>query len=376
MAPKAHTKHAKLPRPAIGEWSRNELALLGTTCSAIRELVTGIAQGLSGKWKIAYADASHDEATEAASQMTYLDRGSEKQLAFPDGVADFERRSFFNSQDLVLVNGNHFKAAAQIIIIDEAKPLTQKLDRLTHVVLILTKHPHTALPDYLKLAIPAWADIPMLPADDQPAITAFIDAYLQSRVAPVKGLVLAGGQSIRMGRDKGLLRYHGDTQRAHVYHLLEPFCIDVFLSCNAAQYPEAASGALNALEDRFTGIGPMGGILTAMQSDPDAAWLAVACDLPFLNREALGYLVQHRNPAKFATAFYNEQEGFPEPMVALWEPRSYPLLLQWLARGYSCPRKALINAPIELVQLPDQLFLKNINEPQGYEETLKKLPHA
>ncbi|QNF35820.1 NTP transferase domain-containing protein [Adhaeribacter swui] len=175
-----------------------------------------------------------------------------------------------------------------------------------------------------------------------------------------------------MQSDKGLLRYHDRDQRTHVYQMLSSICSNTFVSCNASQAAEL-EGKLPYLEDRFLNLGPKGGILTALQHDPNAAWLAVACDLPFLSKETLDYLVQHRDPTKMATAFYDSDGKFPEPLLTIWEPRSFSSLLQFLSLGYSCPRKALINSDVKLLTIPDAEELRNVNDPQAYKEALTDL---
>ncbi|HKI46429.1 MAG TPA: NTP transferase domain-containing protein, partial [Balneolales bacterium] len=123
------------------------------------------------------------------------------------------------------------------------------------------------------------------------------------------------------------------------------------------------------------GLGPMSGILSAFQSDPDAAWFTVACDLPYLSCQTLDFLLKNRNPSKAATAFYDPKGEFPEPLITIWEPRSYPALLQFLSQGYTCPRKALINSDTRLLQAPDVNELRNVNNPEEYEEAVKELSH-
>ncbi len=373
MAGKEHQKHAKLPRTSAGEWARNELSILGAPCAVIQQLAVAINARLSAKWNIAFADADHhsDDVADMPATVYYRDKIHSRQLTLSKDLNTFERRTIFNDQDLVLVNGNHFNAQAQIIIIDEAKPLEKKLDRLTNVALILASLPESIIPEYLKQHLPHEAQIPMLSMHDTDSIADFIDQYLTQRIPLLNGLVLAGGQSTRMRKDKGLLQYHQQTnQRTHVYNMLQPLCAEVILSCNAEQAREA-DGRVRILQDCFLGLGPMGGILSAMQSAPDRAWLCVACDLPYLDIPTLEYLISKRNPAKYATAFKNESQGFPEPMITIWEPRSYPLLLQFLSMGYSCPRKLLINSAIELVALPDQSRLENVNEPEAYQQAFQ-----
>jgi molybdopterin-guanine dinucleotide biosynthesis protein A len=175
-----------------------------------------------------------------------------------------------------------------------------------------------------------------------------------------------------MGRDKGLIDYHGQPQREHAAGLLAAFCEQVFISCRPDQAAQLNS-RWPALSDVFLGLGPMGAILSAFQAQPDAAWLIVATDLPLLDQPTLWQLVQRREPSKMATAFHSPTEHFPEPLIAIWEPRAYPVLLQFLAQGYSCPRKALINSDVELVEAAHPQALFNVNNPEELADVMLRL---
>jgi molybdopterin-guanine dinucleotide biosynthesis protein A len=225
------------------------------------------------------------------------------------------------------------------------------------------------LPAYLSEKL---AGKPTLLLEETEAIAAFAASYLVNQQPALHGLVLAGGQSARMQRDKGLLDYHGKPQREYAYELLSEFCGEVYLSCRADQVSEL-EGQFRVVPDTFLGLGPNGGILSAFQHNPDAAWLVVACDLPYLNRETLQYLVENRRPARVATAFMDSQHEFPEPLITIYEPKSYPVLLQMLGLGYSCPRKTLINSDVALLRAPDSQALTNVNEPDEYEKAIKEL---
>ena len=111
----------------------------------------------------------------------------------------------------------------------------------------------------------------------------------------------------------------------------------------------------------------MGGILSAMRQDPEAAWLVMACDLTFATNETLDYLIKHRNPFRNGTAFISVEDGFPEPLCAIYEPKALLSLLWFLGIGYNCPRKVMINSRIELLNSPNINWLKNANTPEEYE---------
>ncbi|MCS7012040.1 MAG: NTP transferase domain-containing protein [Chloroherpetonaceae bacterium] len=183
------------------------------------------------------------------------------------------------------------------------------------------------------------------------------------------GLVLAGGKSTRMGRDKGSLSYHGVSQRVFAAHLLSEFCRDVFISCRAEQVP-LLEPELKPLVDTFCDVGPAGGILTALHFRPESAWLVVACDLPFLSSKALQMLVDARDPNKVATAYQNPDDRLPEPLIAIYEPKSREGLLAAVQQGKTCPRKFLLSADCKFILPEKREIVANINTPEEYEQAI------
>ena len=117
----------------------------------------------------------------------------------------------------------------------------------------------------------------------------------------------------------------------------------------------------------------MGGILSAQKTYPNVAWLVVACDLPFINTETLKDLIEGRNPFKDATCYLNPEKKWPEPLCTIYEPKSYTRLLQFLALGYSCPRKALFNSNINSLELSNKKALENINYPEEFENAMGEI---
>ena len=189
----------------------------------------------------------------------------------------------------------------------------------------------------------------------------------------IRGLVLAGGKSTRMGRDKGLLSYHGKPQREYLYEQLRPLCQEVYLSVRPEQKDSVPEGfAYIADENKYKG--PLNGLLSAHHAYPDAAWLVVACDLPLIDRKVLEFLLERRNPNAMATAFATRKTGLPEPLAAIWEPLGLQAAETHMQTAQSsCPRKFLINTETTLVYPEDDLWVANANEPEEYEALLEKL---
>ncbi len=183
------------------------------------------------------------------------------------------------------------------------------------------------------------------------------------------GIVLAGGESTRMGRDKSELQYHDKMQRQHMFEMLTVFCKKTFISCNAEQAKTIFD--LPVIRDRFHKTGPMGGILSTFELFPDHAILTVPCDLPFLNAETIACLIENRNTSKIATCFFNAEGKHPEPLVTIWEPAAYTVLQKHFKEGCCSPYRVLADSPVEMVHAPNFLAFKNVNTADEYSEVMR-----
>lgn len=184
--------------------------------------------------------------------------------------------------------------------------------------------------------------------------------------APIYGLVLTGGKSTRMKKDKAALKFHGKPQAEHVFQLLTCYCDKVFISsrkeqaANYKKYPQ-----IHDLK-KFSGKGPLSGILSAMAKYPAAAWLVLACDLPFVDEKTLKHLLRYRDHKKIATAYRSRFNDLPEPLCAIYEPQVQKLLLNSAKRDINCPRKILINSNPRLLKLKNKKALDNVNTPEEF----------
>lgn len=227
-------------------------------------------------------------------------------------------------------------------------------------------------------------------------------------MAPLHGLVLAGGRSARMGDDKALIAYRGRPQAEYLFDLLRPHCAAVHLSCRSDQAQLPGYVGLPRLVDAYADLGPLAGILTALESRPGAAWLVAACDLPYLDAAAVAALVAGRDPAALATAFEGplpagaksgshgkprEASGdgsrrtrvalpdlslgpngrLPEPLFAIYEPAMLPRLRELLPLGVDCPSKAITKSSCRILPAPDPRFLANANSPEERDRALGDL---
>jgi molybdenum cofactor guanylyltransferase len=366
--------HNKLAKSAGGDYGRHEWTFLGTDCGSIQRFCSKLAASMPQK-RIAYVDADHkNKDADAGTQVfavEYTDNGDERRILAEGKGAFWEKRFEVGGADLVLINGNHFAGERQIVFLDKRKfdSLARHTDRLTNVQYFLhdAQNPNfqtpSDLPEKVRSALPYWASIPVLDMGNIHDISTKI--LEKSPPPPLSALLLAGGRSVRMGRDKALIEYQASVpQWKRLYRIIENIGLsDIKVSCR----PEQAADFEGApqIHDTFYDLGPMGAILSAFRAQPDTAWLVLACDLPLMDAETLQSLVTARRSDRFATAYRQPTKPeFPEPLVAIWEPRSYAQLLLALGVGISCPRKVLMNLSIAMMDAASPAALTNVNTPE------------
>jgi len=193
-------------------------------------------------------------------------------------------------------------------------------------------------------------------------------------VPRLHGLVLAGGRSSRMRRDKATLEFRsGESQLDAAMKLLEGRVAKSFVSVRADQRADPARSRYAHIVDRGDIDGPIAGISAAFSIYPDMAWLVLACDLPFLDAATLDTLLLARDPNFDATAYRSTQDGLPEPLCAIYEPDARVGLNEQIAAGRNCPRKFLINAHTQLLDQRNPHALDNVNTVEEYERAMSAL---
>jgi len=365
-----HRKHAKLKLRDNDNFAPNEIAFLGTNCSVITNLVTKISEKLPS-YKLAYFDASHSKEIKLNTIETYTFHNKGTAVASMNSELNkFNQRVQFSQYDYVFINGNHYQGAKQILILDKEKEASvlKRLDQLNNIQFVIKLTDDTEFFDFLVEKHPQIKNLLCYTINETEKISNHIENLIQEKIAPIHGLVLAGGKSVRMGTDKGTLNFYGKNQRDVAIELLKKNNLKTYLSVRKDQDIKIE----NKITDKFVGLGPFGAICSAFQENPNVAWLVLATDLPFVNDKVIKLLLKHRNPSKIATTIKGKDKQFPEPLITIWEPKSYTILLNYLAQGYSCPRKVLINSDIEIIEIDDNL-IRNINTPEDFKVAYKEI---
>jgi molybdenum cofactor guanylyltransferase len=184
--------------------------------------------------------------------------------------------------------------------------------------------------------------------------------------AALSGLVVAGGDSRRMGRDKGSLEYDGATpQVRRAYELLASVCGDACVAVRRDQLSVDTYRDLPLIVDAPGVRGPAAGLLGGWDIDAERAWLVLAVDLPFVDAALLGELCAGRKAARLATAFAHP-DGTPEPLCTIWEPAARPVLAARVAAGDRSLRRVLEMNPIERLEVSEPGRLRGIDTAADY----------
>jgi len=188
----------------------------------------------------------------------------------------------------------------------------------------------------------------------------------------MEGFVLAGGSSTRMGRDKALLELGGVPMAARLADLLLPLAEQVSLIGPPQQFVEIP---IRVLADDEPGLGPLGGIATALHHSRQAWAMVLGCDLPFLSRAWLAYLKQRAAASRADALLPHNEAGQAEPLCAMYRARAHSAIQGALGRGVRKVTDGLAGLNVEIIPPTEWkefdsggLLFKNMNTPEDYEQ--------
>ncbi len=193
--------------------------------------------------------------------------------------------------------------------------------------------------------------------------------------------MLGGGGSTRFGRDKALAQIEGKLMLIRMRELLDGVTHGVRVVAATGKY---ANLEADLVTDRWPGEGPLGGIITALLTSAESGggreWnLIVGCDMPFLRREWLAYLVE-RALASPAEVVAPKSEHGLEPLCACWRTSAAGKLQRVFETGVRKITEAMKHLEMEVLDethwkrfdSAGRLFW-NMNAPADYDEAKRIL---
>jgi molybdopterin-guanine dinucleotide biosynthesis protein A len=184
-------------------------------------------------------------------------------------------------------------------------------------------------------------------------------------IPSITGLVLAGGRSERMGRDKALLVMNRETQLARAARVLAEICGGVLVAVRAEQAETSAYPSFDLVADESGVGGPAAGLLGAWRRVPEDALLVLAVDMPQVDAPLLRRLIESRNAGSVATAFVHA-DGTLEPLCTIWEPAAQAILRERARNSNVSLRSVLESSTVCRVVPPVPASIRSVNTPQDY----------
>jgi molybdenum cofactor guanylyltransferase len=179
----------------------------------------------------------------------------------------------------------------------------------------------------------------------------------------VTGIILAGGESRRMGSLKPLVPYRGKPLIHWIYDALAPLCNEMIIIANAGDYSDLAAFVY---PDNFPGNGPAAGIEAGLSHCSTGQALISSCDTPNLSTGFFRYLLENHSDFDISIAFH---DGINEPLAGVYNRSVHPFFREAIISGDPHPPRIIRQCRWQEVKVypglnfyqPD-LFL-NLNSP-------------
>ncbi len=143
-------------------------------------------------------------------------------------------------------------------------------------------------------------------------------------------MILAGGQSQRLGTDKSLLELNGQSLLARTVHKLTVLSDDVVVVTNRPESYEHLALEARFVPDEEPGAGALMGVYSGLKAVVHDSAIAVACDMPFLNIRLLRYMLPRSASYDVVVPRLGD---FLEPLHAIYGKRCLPSMEALLAQG-------------------------------------------
>lgn len=211
-------------------------------------------------------------------------------------------------------------------------------------------------------------------------IDIFCDLLLEKLVSltlmtPVWACILIGGKSSRMGQPKHLLKAIEEKKESWIERTvgeLQPL-VDGLVISGKGELPDTLMD-VQRIPDIPGVVGPLTGVVSAMRWQPRVSWLVIACDMPFVSRQAVEWLFAKRYPGCWGRLPRLADTDFCEPLFAWYDGRAAQLLEEQLLTGNLRAGAVASHHKIDNPVIPDDLAFawQNVNTP----EQLQKVQHS
>lgn len=151
----------------------------------------------------------------------------------------------------------------------------------------------------------------------------------------VTGIILAGGESRRMGTLKPLVLYNGKPLIQWIFDAFEPICNEILIIANAGEFT-----GLNAkvFPDNYPGNGPAAGIEAGLSHCDTRLALICSCDTPNLSTGFFIYLIGRHGEFDISIASH---KGITEPLIGVFSKKVHSVFREALLAGDPHPPRII-----------------------------------
>jgi molybdopterin-guanine dinucleotide biosynthesis protein A len=189
----------------------------------------------------------------------------------------------------------------------------------------------------------------------------------------ITGILLAGGQSRRMQKNKAFLEFRGIPLFEYTLNILRRFCKEILISTSDPSY---RTTNFPLIRDEIKGAGPLGGIYSCLKKSTFPYALVLPCDLPLLD-ESIPSVLLHDHKKYDITVPLNKNKN-PEPLIGVYSTTLVPLMRSRIDLGsfklqdlLRCANTRYITPEIEGLKDISGYF-RNINTKKDYDELVSK----
>lgn len=187
----------------------------------------------------------------------------------------------------------------------------------------------------------------------------------------ISTIILAGGQSRRLGLDKSLLEIEGQPLIVRTVQTLVDLSDDLIVVTNEPERYESLALEVRFVPDERRGMGSLMGIYSGLKVARHAHALAVACDMPFLNLPLLRYMV---SLAEGNNVVIPRVDGLVEPLHCIYGKECLPFMARLLDQGrrkiidfYAQVRVRYVEEQELAMFDPQGLSFVNVNTPEDWQ---------
>jgi len=194
---------------------------------------------------------------------------------------------------------------------------------------------------------------------------------MQAMKSKMTGILLAGGMHRRMGKEKGRIRIGNAYLYQYPLSVLEKLCDEILIStCKKQVFQEQH----RTVCDEIQGIGPLGGIYSALRQSSNDLNLVISYDMPMVNPSLIRHLIGEWKQEEVLVPAL--ADGKPEPLCGLYQKNITGILKEMIDRRHYAVHRILPLTRSRIVKIGEQLecwhpdLFLNINR----EEDLKRIP--